>query len=250
MEEGKTMANTLAGLLTGIDRGGIDPNASSEAQQMQLGAQASQMMQQGMRGLTGQSRLSKGQQLQQAMGQLDPSDPEDARKLIMLMQATGDYAGAAKLASNLQNMKKEEDTRQMLMTRAEKMNNPDMVSYLKSGGDLGPAITILFREQPRPDIAGVTNNEYDTYDALLIKLDPDRESGIDIPGYGLKKRTSDEKDILFQQAEELRAKTRGLSMEEALRRVMGMAAVSPQGTSAIPAAGDSFAGKSIIGKKQ
>ncbi len=101
------MANSLAGLLTGIDRGGIDPNASSEAQQMQLGAQASQMMQQGMRGLTGQSRLSKGQQLQQAMGQLDPNDPEDARKLIMLMQATGDYAGAAKLASNLQNMKKE-----------------------------------------------------------------------------------------------------------------------------------------------
>jgi len=107
----------------------------------------------------------------------------------------------------------------------------------------------LFREQPRPDIAGVTNNEYDTYDALLIKLDPNRESGPDVPFFGLTKRTSDEKNILFQQAEELRAKTRGLSMEDALRRALGMEAVSPQSTSTLPAAGDSFAGKSIIGKK-
>tara|TARA_R110000744_G_scaffold261704_1_gene376340 strand:- start:3268 stop:4008 length:741 start_codon:yes stop_codon:yes gene_type:complete len=246
------MANTLAGMLTGVERGGIDPNASSQAQQMQLGAQASQMMQQGMRGLTGQSQMSKGQQLQQAMGKLNPNDPEDARTLTMLLQSTGDYAGAAKLAANLQKLQKEKDTREMLITRAETMGNPDMAAFLKAGGDLGPAITVLFREQPRPDIAGVTDNEYDTYAVLLQQLDPDNETGFDLRlgSIGRDSRTSEEKTILFQQAEELRAKTRGLSMQDALRRAMGMAVVSPQGTSATSAAtaGDSFAGKNIISK--
>ena len=51
MEEDKTMAQTLAGLLTGVPQNAIDPNLSMQQQQLALGASAANMMGSGIRGI-------------------------------------------------------------------------------------------------------------------------------------------------------------------------------------------------------
>ena len=103
MEEGKTMANSLAGLLTGIDPSGINPQANLQQQQLALGAGAAKMMQSGMRGLAGQA--DTGSQLQsqltQQMSNFQNLSEEEQRRLIGVLQATGQTALAGQLASSL-----------------------------------------------------------------------------------------------------------------------------------------------------
>ena len=98
------MALDIAGMLTGVSNQPVNPNLSVEQQQLAMGANATRMMQGGMESM----RRSAGgaapmaEQLQMAMSSLDPSKTKDAEKLIKLMMATGDRAGAAKLAATLE----------------------------------------------------------------------------------------------------------------------------------------------------
>ena len=101
------MARTdIAGLLTGVPSGGIDPVTAGNAEQQQLafGAQRAQGMQRAARGLMGQSRGTPAEQLQMAMAQLDLSNPDDLRKVAQLQQATGDLTGAAKTAAAIREL--------------------------------------------------------------------------------------------------------------------------------------------------
>lgn len=95
----------IAGLLTGISSGGIDPVTAGNAEQQRLafGARRAQGMQRGLRGAMGQGP-TPAEQLQMAMSSLDLSKPEDLRKLAGIQQATGDLAGAAQTASRIQAM--------------------------------------------------------------------------------------------------------------------------------------------------
>tara|TARA_R110000744_G_scaffold12086_1_gene36292 strand:- start:2015 stop:3226 length:1212 start_codon:yes stop_codon:yes gene_type:complete len=94
------MAQTLAGMLTGISPQGISPTGNYEQQAMALGANASRMMQGGLQGLTG--RPDKSLALKKALSSLDMNKTEDLKKLIQISQATGDFKTATALAAKLQ----------------------------------------------------------------------------------------------------------------------------------------------------
>ena len=96
----------IAGLLTGVSSGGIDPvtAGNSEQQRLAFGAQRAQGLGKATRGLMGGNSMTAGEQLQIAMASLDLSKPEDLRKMAQLQQATGDLAGAAQTASKITAM--------------------------------------------------------------------------------------------------------------------------------------------------
>ena len=99
------MARTdIAGLLTGVPSGGIDPMAvggTPAQQRLAFGAQRAQGLQRAARGLMGQDTRTPSEQLQMAMAQLDMSNPDDLRKIAQIQQATGDLAGAAQTAARI-----------------------------------------------------------------------------------------------------------------------------------------------------
>ena len=102
------MALDIAGMLTGVSNQPVNPNLSVQQQQLAMGANATNMMQGGMESMrrSAGGSVPMAEQLQMAMGSLDPSNPADAEKLIKLMIATGDRAGAAKLAASLKDTTK------------------------------------------------------------------------------------------------------------------------------------------------
>ena len=219
------MARTdIAGLLTGVPSGGIDPVTAGNAEQQRLafGAQRAQGMQRGFRGAMGQDPRSISEKLQMAMAQLDLTDPADLRKLAGLQQATGDLTGAAKTATALKQLEQDQAIRLTLIKRAKTLGNDDMVEFLTNGGDLGAATTILFRQPKditKPSDAGLTDNEIRLYDAILSKIDPRTEDYIPF-----NQLSSGEKTIVFQRAEEAvsaaRDARRTLTREQALRQVL------------------------------
>lgn len=98
----------IAGLLTGVSSGGIDPvtAGNSEQQRLAFGAQRAQGLGRASRGLMGGNSRTPAEQLQMAMASLDLSKPEDLRKMAQLQQATGDLAGAAQTASKITAMER------------------------------------------------------------------------------------------------------------------------------------------------
>ena len=98
------MALDIAGMLTGVSNQPVNPNLSVEQQQLAMGANATNMMQGGMESMrrSAGGAVPMAEQLQMAMSSLDPSKTKDAEKLIKIMMATGDRAGAAKLAATLE----------------------------------------------------------------------------------------------------------------------------------------------------
>ena len=103
------MANRdIAGLLTGISSQGIDPLATltPEQQRMQMGAQAAQRMGGGLRGLMGGGATPQ-QQIQQKISQdvqgFDTKTIDEQKKLVAMLQMSGQAGLAAQLASRLKD---------------------------------------------------------------------------------------------------------------------------------------------------
>jgi hypothetical protein len=103
------MANRdIAGLLTGIPSGGLSPLAqlTPEQQRMQMGAQAAQRMSGGLRGLMGGGATPQ-QQIQQKMSQdvqgFDTKTIDEQKKLVAMLQMSGQAGLAAQLASRLKD---------------------------------------------------------------------------------------------------------------------------------------------------
>jgi hypothetical protein len=131
------MARTdIAGLLTGVPSGGIDPVTAGNAEQQRLafGAQRAQGMQRGFRGAMGQDTRSPAERLQMAMANLDLSKSEDLRKLAQIQQATGDLAGAAKTAAMITEREKEKIYRENLVTKARSLGLDDTADVVAGGG--------------------------------------------------------------------------------------------------------------------
>ena len=150
MEEDKTMAQTLAGLLTGVPQNAIDPNLSIQQQQLALGASAADMMGSGLRSMTGrQSQGDRAAELQMAMSKLDLNDTEDLTKLARIMQATGDMAGAGKIAALIQDKKLKGKQREGLITQAKSLGLDQTVDMLTSGGDVETATKQILEAEER-----------------------------------------------------------------------------------------------------
>jgi len=109
----------IAGLLTGVSSGGIDPVTAGDSEQQRLafGAQRAEGLGRASRGLMGGNSMTAGEQLQIAMASLDLSKPEDLRKLAGIQQATGDLTGAAKTAAGIRELELEGKTRTAVSNR-------------------------------------------------------------------------------------------------------------------------------------
>ena len=138
------MARTdIAGLLTGVPSGGIDPMAvggTPEQQRLAFGAQRAQGLQRASRGLMGQDTRTPSEQLQMAMAQLDMSNPDDLRKIAQIQQATGDLAGAAQTAARIKQM--QEQVNLSKQQEAERSSLADFLEleYGDKGGRLRSAV--------------------------------------------------------------------------------------------------------------
>jgi hypothetical protein len=144
------MAQTLAGLLTGVPQNAIDPNLSIQQQQLALGASAADMMGSGIRSMTGQqSQGDRAAGLQMAMSNLDLNDTEDLTKLARIMQATGDTAGAGKIAALIQDKKLKGKQREGLIKQAKGLGLDQTVDMLTSGGDVETATKQILEAEER-----------------------------------------------------------------------------------------------------
>jgi len=152
------MARTdIAGLLTGISSGGIDPVTAGSAEQQRLafGAQRAQGVRRGLLGAMGKDASTPAEKLQMAMAQLDLSDPADLRKLAQIQQATGDLAGAAKTAAGaaktaagIRELGVESDTRNALAEALDKLGRPQEAEQVRNKTlDLQLAQSIVLDEQ-------------------------------------------------------------------------------------------------------
>jgi len=154
MEEDKTMAQTLAGLLTGVPQNAIDPNLSMQQQQLALGSSAANMMGGGIRSMTGQqSQGERAAELQMAMSKLDLNDTEDLTKLARIMQATGDLTSAGKIAALIQDKKLKGKQREGLIKQAKSLGLDQTVDMLTSGGDVETATKQILEAEERNVIA-------------------------------------------------------------------------------------------------
>ena len=207
------MARTdIAGLLTGISSGGIDPVTAGSAEQQRLafGAQRAQGVRRGLLGAMGKDPRTTSEKLQMAMAQLDMSNPDDLRKIAQIQQATGDLAGAAQTAARIKQMQNETTA---LESRKERQGNflkflterhPDLLS-LASGAN--PVVTPEnYKQYLKVDGTKLTDDqkEYaqarnEGYTGTFIQY-LDRNSGI-----GANNLTSEQKH-LAQINEENKAK--------------------------------------------
>ena len=144
------MAQTLAGLLTGVPQNAIDPNLSIQQQQLALGASAADMMGSGLRSMTGrQSQGDRAAELQMAMSRLDLNNTEDLTKLARIMQATGDMAGAGKIAALIQDKNLKGKQREGLIKQAKSLGLDQTVDMLTSGGDVETATKQILEAEER-----------------------------------------------------------------------------------------------------
>jgi hypothetical protein len=144
------MAQTLAGLLTGVPQNAIDPNLSIQQQQLALGASAADMMGSGLRSMTGQqSQGDRAAGLQMAMSKLDLNNTEDLTKLARIMQATGDFAGAGNIAALIQDKKLKGKQREGLIKQAKSLGLDQTVDMLTSGGDVETATKQILEAEER-----------------------------------------------------------------------------------------------------
>ena len=243
------MARTdIAGLLTGISSGGIDPVTAGSAEQQRLafGAQRAQGVRRGLLGAMGKDASTPAEKLQMAMAQLDLSDPADLRKLAQIQQATGDLTGAAKTAAAIQQASQEKDTRDSLIRIARAQGNDEMVDFLLSGGSLATGGSVLLGRQPVAKSSTVTKQDREDYD-LYWKGFSEKEqmtSGGRVEGkwWGTN-IDQDAKDKLYIIAERIYDNNPAIGREAALRQAAGLAPVgSTTQTQEIPDVpqGDSF----------
>ena len=149
------MALDIAGMLTGVSNQAVNPNLSVQQQQLAMGANATNMMQGGMesmrRSLGG--AVPAAEQLQMAMSSLDPRKTKDAEKLIKIMMATGDRAGAAKLAATLEARALEKKQRSGLITQARTLGLDQTAQVLADGGDLEVSTKQILEAEERDAVS-------------------------------------------------------------------------------------------------
>ena len=185
------MARTdIAGLLTGVPSGGIDPMAvggTPAQQRLAFGAQRAQGLQRASRGLMGQDTRTPSEQLQMAMAQLDMSNPDDLRKIAQIQQATGDLAGAAQTAARIKQMQQEEasikqtlTTRQSLISRLSQDKKYENVIPLVASGvfdnNFAELLPMLAPEEKGVELSKPFAGEYN---GTPIMLSVKSESGKD-----------------------------------------------------------------------
>ena len=143
----------LAGLLTGISNRPQpvqgQPIPGSPNFRGMFGAQMASDLQAGVGKLARGGAPSQAQKMQQFMSQLDLNSVEDLTKLAKIMQASGDMAGAAKVAAKIQAMKQSGKQREQLIAQATKLRLPETADMLIGGGDVETATKQILDAEER-----------------------------------------------------------------------------------------------------
>ena len=171
----------IAGLLTGIPSGGIDPLGSMSAREriQQRALRSQQRMGSALGGMfrggkpTAQEQLiqAKAQQQKEAAN-LDLTSSEGLMKLAKIQQASGDSAGAAQTIAKAQKLANIANRKESLLKVARAQGNELVEEYILSAGDTDAALNkiqeVLFRRDPTFKTSGApTKGDINLYTKLL-----------------------------------------------------------------------------------
>ncbi len=183
------MANRdIAGLLTGIPSGGIDPMAKLTPQQMraQIVSGAQQRMGGALRGMTGGDRRTQSEVLQDKLKSLDLASPEGLTKLAEIQKVSGDLTGAATTIGKVQQLKQIQDRKASLLKVAREQGNELMEEYIMQAGDTNAALNkiqeVLFRRDPTfKSSSPPTKGDIKLYTKLLDQYTDKELEDLNIP---------------------------------------------------------------------
>ena len=189
------MANRdIAGLLTGIPSGGIDPRAqaSSRPALMQSALKNQQRMGSALRGMAGgtappSEQLALGlAKKEKEMSNLDLTNPLDLEKLAKLQQASGDLTGAAQTISKVQQLKQIQARKESLLKVARAQGNELVEEYIMTAGDTNAALNkiqeVLFRRDPTfKSSSAPTKGDIKLYTKLLEQYTDKELEDLNIP---------------------------------------------------------------------
>lgn len=178
----------IAGLLTGIPSGGLDPMAKLTPQQMRAQAVMGgiEQMGRGLRGLANQDRRTQSEILQDKLKNLDLASPEGLMQLAQVQQTSGDLAGAAKTIGKVQELKQIQDRKASLLKVAREQGNELMEEYILQAGDTNAALNkiqeVLFRRDPSPKSSSApTKADIKLYTKLLEQYTDEELEDLNIP---------------------------------------------------------------------
>jgi hypothetical protein len=235
----------LTGLLTGITQAPIDPMAGQSMAQRQLsfGAQAAQGLRQGMGGLFGADTRTTTEKADQMMANLDVTKKADRDQMLQIVGNVNPQAFLP-LKAKFEQVEKEQqqntNIKESLLRIARTQGNAEMEDFIKQGGDLRTAASVLFREKKAPlkpaAPAALSGEELKNYDAILDNYlttiaEKTWPESVSIEGavYGRNKKKPKELRPIFLKAEELRRLNPDLPMQAALLQAMGSAPTTPAG---------------------
>jgi len=184
----------IAGLLTGIPSGGIDPRVGMTGRQMlvQSALAGQERMAGGLRGMFG-GKPTIQQQLVQAAGQkqkemanLDLTKPEDLMKLAEIQKAQGDLTSAAQTIATAQKLTNIANRKESLLKVARAQGNELVEEYILSAGDTDAALNkiqeVLFRRDPTFKTSGApTKGDINLYEKLLEQYTDKELKALGIP---------------------------------------------------------------------
>mgnify|MGYP001583321179 FL=1 len=169
------MANRdIAGLLTGIPSGGVDPMAKLTPQQMraQIVSGAQQQVGGALRGMTGGDRRTQSEVLQDKLKSLDLTSSEGLKELAQIQKVSGDLTGAATTIGKVKQLEQIQARKGSLLKVAREQGNELMEEYIMQAGDTNAALNkiqeVLFRRDPSPKSSSApTKGDINLYTKLL-----------------------------------------------------------------------------------
>jgi hypothetical protein len=169
------MANRdIAGLLTGIPSGGIDPTANLTPQQMraQIVSGAQQQVGGALRGMTGGDRRTQSEVLQDKLKSLDLTSPKGLTQLAEIQKVSGDLTGAATTLGKVKQLQQIQARKESLLKVARAQGNELVEEYIITAGDTDAALNkiqeVLFRRDPSPKSSSApTKGDINLYTKLL-----------------------------------------------------------------------------------
>ena len=219
----------IAGLLTGIPSGGIDPRAGMTGRQMlaQSALAGQPRMAGGLRGMFGggptiqqqlvSAAVKKEREQQEELANLDLSNPEDLMTLAKIQQASGDLKGAVSTLNTAKQIAGQSSLKEGLLKIAKAQGDEEMITFIEAGGDLKTASTKLLADKTAKTYS-LTKTEEDEYELAFDALTDKqlKDAGISKKFFGLFQGNKDRKNTLFFEAERIHTNNPELSRPEAL----------------------------------
>jgi hypothetical protein len=264
------MANRdIAGLLTGIPSGGIDPLGSMSAREriQQRALRNQQRMGSALGGMFSGGQPTGQEQLIKAMGEdiqgFDTKTTDEQKKLVTLLQMSGRTGLAAQLASRLKDntaTKQQAGLKEGLLKIARSQENQEMIDFIEAGGSLQTASTKLLGDKTTTTgVSTLTETEKEEYEDYFDIISDEELEKAGVSTGIFAKLTGDKgaKSRLMYQAEQIYTNAvkqkRPLTRQQALLEAMN---ITSSGSSVVPTTDgatprgqqkDSFVGTPIKG---